>query len=213
MVDSETQKKIWLSLRIGDWNRTLQMRIKEIIKEYRKRIIKKEKEKEVEQKKEKREWRRVSPRRGKREWHWVGPRRHYGRWVGPRQVSTPRRWVGPRRRLGRRRRRFSPRSYLGVKWINAVSKGSASIYYALSLGTSSLRTSWFQYAPGVGVNWLNAEVPTIGVSWFDAEIWVHKKKKWTFQFTSAQVDRISHNTKFHRIHIQRWKHSDMLHQT
>jgi len=41
------------------------MRIKEIIKEYRKRIIKKEKEKEVEQKKEKREWRRVSPRRGK----------------------------------------------------------------------------------------------------------------------------------------------------
>ena len=38
------------------------MRIKEIIKEYRKRIIKKEKEKEVE---EKREWRRVSPRRGK----------------------------------------------------------------------------------------------------------------------------------------------------
>ena len=41
------------------------MRIKEIIKEYRKRIIKKEKEKEVEEKKEKREWCRVSPRRGK----------------------------------------------------------------------------------------------------------------------------------------------------
>ena len=41
------------------------MRIKEIIKEYRKRIIKKEKEKEIEEKREKREWRRVSPRRGK----------------------------------------------------------------------------------------------------------------------------------------------------
>ena len=124
-------------------------------KEYRERIIKKEKEKEIEEKKQ----------------------------------------------------------MVGVKWINTVFKGSASIYDTPSLGTSSLRTSRFQYAPGVGVNWLNAKVPTIGVSWFDAEIWVHKKKKWTFQFTSAQVDRISQNTKFHRIHIQRWKHSDMLHQT
>ena len=64
--------------------------------------------------------------------------------------------------------RFGPN--LGAESTHAEINGSASNYGMPSLGTSSLRGKGFQYVPGVGVNWLNAEVPTLGVCSIDAEL-------------------------------------------